>query len=101
MPGTDRSARCAAAHVASGVDAVAWDLDAGTIDTGALEGIAAVVHLAGVGIGDARWTDERKRLIAESRTGPTRLLAETLAASREAAGGARVGIGRRVLRQPR
>ncbi len=67
-----------AAHVASGVDAVAWDLDAGTIDIGALEGIAAVVHLAGVGIGDARWTDERKRLIAESRTGPTRLLAETL-----------------------
>lgn len=66
------------AHVASGVDAVAWDPDMGTIDAGALEGIAAVVHLAGVGIGDARWTDERKRLIVESRTVPTRLLAETL-----------------------
>ena len=66
-------------HVASGVDAVAWDPDARTIDAGALEGIAAVVHLAGVGIGDARWTDERKRLILESRTGPTRFLAETLA----------------------
>jgi hypothetical protein len=66
------------AHVAAGVDAVAWDPDAGTIDADALEGIVAVVHLAGVGIGDARWTEERKRLIVESRTGPTRLLAETL-----------------------
>jgi uncharacterized protein (TIGR01777 family) len=67
------------AHVASGVDAVAWEPDAGTIDSVALEGIGAVVHLAGVGIGDARWTDERKRMIVESRTGPTRLLAEALA----------------------
>jgi hypothetical protein len=67
------------AHVASGVDAVAWDPGARTIDSGALEGIGAVVHLAGVGIGDARWTDERKRMIVESRTGPTRFLAETLA----------------------
>jgi uncharacterized protein len=67
------------AHVASGVDAVAWDPEARTIDSDALDGIGAVVHLAGVGIGDARWTAERKRLILESRTGPTRLLAETLA----------------------
>ena len=33
----------------------------------ALEGIDAVVHLAGAGIGDKKWTDERKRLILESR----------------------------------
>lgn len=66
-------------HVPAGVDAIAWDPERGTIDAAALEGIGGVVHLAGVGIGDARWTDERKRLILESRTGPTRLLAETLA----------------------
>lgn len=67
-------------NVPTGVDGISWDPDAGTIDRGALEGIDGVVHLAGVGIGDARWTDERKQLIVESRTRGTRLLAETLAA---------------------
>ncbi len=67
-------------RVPTGVDAIAWDPEAGRIDAGALEGIDGVVHLAGAGIGDKRWTDDRKRLILESRTGPTRLLADTLAA---------------------
>ncbi|MGZ4693050.1 MAG: TIGR01777 family oxidoreductase [Acidimicrobiales bacterium] len=66
--------------VRSGESAVTWDPDAGTIDTGALEGVDAVVHLAGAGIGDERWTDERKRVILESRTRGTGLLARTLAA---------------------
>jgi len=65
--------------VPSGVDGVSWDPEAGTIDKGALEGIGGVVHLAGAGIGDARWTDDRKQLIVESRTCGTRLLADTLA----------------------
>ena len=58
---------------------VAWDPDAGTIDAAGLEGVDAVVNLAGAGIGDERWTDERKRLILESRTKGTDLLARTLA----------------------
>lgn len=66
-------------EVAKGVDAISWDPDAGSIDSGALEGIGAVVHLAGAGIGDARWTDSRKRLILESRTVPTTLLSTALA----------------------
>ncbi len=37
------------------------------------------MHLAGAGIGDARWTDERKRVLVESRTRSTELLATTLA----------------------
>jgi hypothetical protein len=69
-----------AATIPKGVDAIAWDPEAGTIDAASLEGIGAVVHLAGAGIGDKRWDDARKRLILESRTTPTRLLAETLAA---------------------
>jgi uncharacterized protein (TIGR01777 family) len=67
-------------RVPPGVDGVAWQPERGLIDARGLEGIGAVVHLAGAGIGDARWTDARKRLILESRTRPTRLLAETLAA---------------------
>jgi uncharacterized protein (TIGR01777 family) len=67
-------------NVPAGVDGVAWDPVEGTIDGSALEGIGGVVHLAGAGIGDRRWTATRKRLILESRTQPTALLAETLAA---------------------
>jgi uncharacterized protein (TIGR01777 family) len=66
--------------VRAGEPAVQWDPDAGTIDATALEGVDAVVHLAGAGIGDERWTEERKRLILESRTRGTALLAATLAA---------------------
>jgi uncharacterized protein len=63
-----------------GTDELCWDPDAGTIDAAGLEGIDAVVHLAGAGIGDKRWTKARKRLILESRTKGTGLLARTLAA---------------------
>jgi uncharacterized protein len=63
---------------ASGDDELSWDPVAGTIDAGGLEGIGGVVHLAGAGIGDKRWTDARKRLILESRTKGTSLLARTL-----------------------
>ncbi len=65
--------------VAPDEPAITWDPAAGTIDRSGLAGVDAVVHLAGAGIGDARWTDERKRLLVESRTRSTELLATTLA----------------------
>lgn len=58
---------------------IQWDPAAGTIDAAGLEGVDAVVHLAGAGIGDQRWTDERKAEIRDSRTLGTSLLARTLA----------------------
>ncbi len=58
---------------------VHWDIDRGYIDAAALEGLDAVVHLAGEGIGDKRWTDEQKRKILESRAKGTGLLATALA----------------------
>lgn len=58
---------------------IAWDIDAGTIDRAGLEGLDAVVHLAGEGIGEKRWNPEQKRRIRESRTRGTALLAEALA----------------------
>ena len=64
---------------AAGDDELSWDPEAGTIDADGLEGIGGVVHLAGAGIGDRRWTDARKRLILETRTNGTGLLARTLA----------------------
>jgi uncharacterized protein (TIGR01777 family) len=60
-------------------DQASWDPDRGTIDRAALEGVDGVVHLAGAGIGDHRWTEDYKREIVESRTRSTELLATTLA----------------------
>jgi uncharacterized protein len=57
-----------------------WDIERRTIDADGLRGVDAVVHLAGEGIAEGRWTDERKRRILESRTKGTSLIAETLAA---------------------
>lgn len=56
-----------------------WDPEAGTISTVALDGIDGVVHLAGEGIGEKKWTPEQKRRILESRVKGTSLLARTLA----------------------
>ncbi len=63
----------------AGPDDLVWDLDARTIDASALEGVDAVVHLAGEPIGDSRWTDEVKKRIRDSRVIGTTLIAETLA----------------------
>ncbi len=62
-----------------GADEIAWDPKAGTLDAASLEGIGAIVHLAGAGIADHRWTDAYKRELVDSRIGPTTLLATTLA----------------------
>lgn len=63
-------------------DSVVWDPAKGAIDSGGLEGIGAVVHLAGAGIGDRRWTEARKREILRSRTDGTSLLATAIAGLR-------------------
>lgn len=59
-------------------DEVGWDPASGSIDVRALEGVKAVVHLAGESI-DGRWTSEKKRAIRDSRLQGTRLVARTLA----------------------
>jgi uncharacterized protein (TIGR01777 family) len=56
-----------------------WNPDEGTIDAAAIEGMDAVVHLAGESVAEGRWTEEKKRRIRESRSKGTRLLSEGLA----------------------
>ncbi len=58
---------------------VVWDPEGGAIDAAGLEGVDAVVHLAGEPIGASRWTDEMRRRIHDSRQRGTDLLARTLA----------------------
>lgn len=60
-------------------DTISWDPRKGTIDTARLEGVDAVLHLAGAGIGDKRWSDDYRREIMESRTLGTTLIAESIA----------------------
>ena len=66
-------------RTAAGDNDVLWDPASGTIDAPALEGHDAVVHLAGVGIGDHRWTPAHKAAVRDSRVKGTELLATTIA----------------------
>lgn len=58
---------------------LSWDPVKGTIDRDKLEGVDAVVHLAGAGIADRRWTESYKKTILDSRVDGTTLIAETIA----------------------
>lgn len=45
-----------------------WDVNKGIIDEACIDGVDTIIHLAGAGIADERWTEERKKIIIESRT---------------------------------
>lgn len=57
---------------------IRWDPANATVDTAALEGVDAVVHLAGEPVSQ-RWTDDARRRIRDSRVQGTRVLAKALA----------------------
>jgi uncharacterized protein len=56
------------------VKAYRWDVDSGVLDERSLEGIDALIHLAGTGIADSRWTEQRKKEIIDSRVKSSELL---------------------------
>jgi uncharacterized protein (TIGR01777 family) len=56
-----------------------WDPMKGEVDAAGLEGLDAVVHLAGENIASGRWNAARKAAIRDSRVIGTRLLCEALA----------------------
>ncbi|MCE2543527.1 MAG: TIGR01777 family oxidoreductase [Acidobacteria bacterium] len=64
----------------AGADATSWNPDDGTFAAGALDGLDAVVHLAGENIAGGRWTASRKSRIRDSRVEGTRRLCAALAA---------------------
>lgn len=55
-----------------------WSVVDGTMENSAIDGVDSIVHLAGAGIADKRWTSSRKREILESRTKSSELLYHTL-----------------------
>ncbi len=77
--GGHRITRLVRATPEHGIAEVQWDPEAGVVDTARLEGLDAVVHLAGENIATGRWTAEKKAKIRDSRVGGTRLLCDSLA----------------------
>ncbi len=60
-------------------DEIFWDPSQGEIDLSALEGMEAVIHLAGAGVGDHRWTSKYKATILNSRLLGTTTIAQACA----------------------
>src|ERR1051326_7219516 len=73
-----RGSPTAVERLPSGVQAVTW---AGAW-VGEVQKADAVVNLAGASIGGGRWTENRKRLLFESRIGPTEAIVRALAAAK-------------------
>ena len=61
------------------VDEVTWDPQTGYVDLSALEGVDAIIHLAGVPVADKRWTKKYKAEILNSRLLGTSTIAKAAA----------------------
>jgi len=72
------------ARLTSGIKVYRWQPEEAPPPTEAIEGVDSVVHLAGESVASARWTDEQKRRIRDSRVKSTRYLVDAI-----------VGIARR------
>jgi uncharacterized protein len=62
-------------------DEVQWDPATRRLDPAVLDGVDGVVNLAGVGVGDKRWTPDYKREILASRADSTTAVATAVAAA--------------------
>ena len=65
-------------HIPIDCDVKTWDLEQGSLSTGALRGVDAVINLAGENIADGRWTDKRKQNILQSRVTSVQSLIKTM-----------------------
>jgi NAD dependent epimerase/dehydratase family enzyme len=63
---------------AAGVPTTVWEPSTSKLPRVAFEKVHAFVNLAGVGIGDGRWSGSHRRAILESRLATTRRLVEAM-----------------------
>lgn len=63
----------------SAPDEIRWDPETGEVDLAALNGVEGIIHLAGAGVGDKRWTPAYKRTILLSRVNGTDTIARAMA----------------------
>lgn len=62
------------AHSDTQVSYFKWDIDKDFVDPAALKEVDVLIHLAGAGVADAKWTAKRKKEIIDSRVKPLQLL---------------------------
>ncbi|WP_448702529.1 TIGR01777 family oxidoreductase [Mucilaginibacter sp. AW1-3] len=60
-----------------------WNVEQGVIHPDCIIGVDTIIHLAGEGVVDKRWTDERKKTLIESRTKSIALIYSLLRANPE------------------
>jgi uncharacterized protein (TIGR01777 family) len=78
-------------HTSSGnISFARWDIEKQEIDIRAIARADCIIHLAGASISDKRWTQKRKREIADSRVKSSALLLKGL---KEAGGNVKAVIG--------
>jgi uncharacterized protein len=68
-------------RAAHAVDELPWDPSAHSLDPALLSDVDAVVHLAGAGVGDKRWTSRYKKVVLDSRRDGTTTIARAMAAA--------------------
>ncbi len=61
-----------------GLSYAVWDVEKGSIDEAAIKKADHIVHLAGAGVADKRWSTERKQEIRNSRTDSAALIVKAL-----------------------
>lgn len=65
-------------NLSAACPAYEWNIKQGTINTVAIEKADAIIHLAGAGIAEQRWTTQQKKMVVDSRVCGTELLAKSL-----------------------
>jgi uncharacterized protein (TIGR01777 family) len=65
-------------QVRENISYASWDIKKGTIDASAIANADHIIHMAGSGVAEKRWTDSRKKEIISSRTDSSRLLIKVL-----------------------
>jgi uncharacterized protein (TIGR01777 family) len=63
---------------ANGIRYAKWDIEKNEIDRAAVAAADVIIHLAGAGVADKRWTEKRKREIRDSRVNSSALLVKAL-----------------------
>ena len=66
-------------HTSAGdVSYALWDVRTSYIDPQAIQAADHIIHLAGAGVADKRWTEKRKKEIVDSRVESSKLLVKAL-----------------------
>jgi uncharacterized protein (TIGR01777 family) len=63
---------------ATAPDEISWDPATGAVDLTAMQGVEGVIHLAGAGVGDHRWSDAYKKEILDSRVNGTNTIVRAM-----------------------